>query len=324
MMWKVFLGAALTAAVVYAARFYALRRSLRDARRLMEEINGRLTTNQKLTFTAPDKELGGLLAEINGGLERARREQAFYTGREKEFRRQIANISHDLRTPLTSILGYLELLEDPDLSERERREFLNVVKRKAGALQELISAFYDLSRLESGEYALDRERTELYGLLCETLAAFYEDFQAAGLTVETQISREPVFVMADKKAAKRVFFNLMQNILNHGTGQVRIEQRREGAEIVTIFSNLVQGMRPEDVPRVFERFFTADEMRTGQNTGLGMTIVQKLLTEMGHRVDASLSQAADGDWFTVSIGWRAEEPNDSDGTNGSERRNGFE
>lgn len=311
MIERILLAAAMAAAVFYAARFYSLRRGLRSSRRLMEEINGRRVTNQKLILTAPDRELERLLETVNQGLENARLEQVVYCGREKEFRRQIANISHDLRTPLTSILGYLELLEDPDLSEMERREFLNVVRRKAEALQELISAFYDLSRLESGEYSLDPERTELYGLLCETLAAFYEDFQTAGLAVETCISQERVFVTADKKAAKRVFFNLMQNILNHGTSQVRIEQRREGAEVITTFSNMVQGMRQEDVPRVFERFFTADEMRTGQNTGLGMTIVQKLLTEMGHQVDASLTQGEDGDWFTVRIAWRAEKQTDT-------------
>lgn len=295
------------AAIIAAARFCFLRRGLGAAAELLRKINERQSQgqgdNQKMIITTPDRGLEALLAEINCLLSRSQQERISVMEREREFRKEVSNISHDLRTPLTSILGYLELLSDSMLPEQERAEYLAVVNRKAKSLQGLITSFYDLSRLEADEYHFEMGELNLYDLLCETAAVFYGDLEEAGFTVEMELQEGPLMVGGDCLAVKRVFNNLFQNILSHGIRNVKISLGQEGGQAVTVFSNETEPMKEEDVDRVFDRFFTADEMRTGQNTGLGMTIVKKLLEGMGHQVKASLSAPEGTQWFSVEIRW---------------------
>ena len=283
-------------AAVFAARYFLLRRSLSQARRQMDRINREPGSNERLSCAAPDAGLAGLLSEINKSLAEDQAVRIDHENREREFRRQIANISHDLRTPLTSVLGYLELLEDAEraggpLTGDERREYLEIVNRKARALQELIGQFYDLSRLESGEYKLELAAVDLHGLLCEALAAFYQDLEEGGFRTEVELREELPLVLADPGAVKRVFFNLLQNILVHGQGRVRIAQYLEGEAIVTRLENEAEGIEETDMEHIFERFYTADATRSGQSTGLGMTITKRLLERMGHQVAARLEPA---------------------------------
>lgn len=305
------------AAAYFAARLFLIRSSLRSARRQLERINISHPTNERLSCSVPIRELEELLAETNRTLDQSHNSRINLEQKERELRKQIANVSHDLRTPLTSILGYLELLEDGELTEQERGDYLAIVRRRSKALQELIAAFYDLSRLESGEYPLTLEALSLTPLLCDALALFYREFEKTGLHVETRISETLPAISADESAVRRVFYNLIQNALNHGSGTVLIEQRLmphppgDGqsspgsgkAQILTRISNQAPRLSEEDASRVFERFFTADEMRTGQNTGLGMTIAQRLLAQMGHQISARLETSSGTSLFIVEILW---------------------
>lgn len=204
------------------------------------------------------------------------------------WRRQIANVSHDLRTPLTSILGYLQLLEDEALPAAERREYLAVVASRAKALQSLITSFYDLSRLESGEYPLRREKVDLYTSLSGLLAAFYNDFTDAGFDVTVDLAQGLPGVTADPSGVLRVFTNLLRNALDHGQGQMEVRLFRKGDAVVSLFRNGSGGITQDDIPHVFDRFFTADKMRTGRNTGLGLAIVKALADQMGCGLEAGL------------------------------------
>lgn len=120
-----------------------------------------------------------LLASINALLRLRQDDAAEHRRQERAIRQQISNISHDLRTPLTSILGYLQLLEGDSLTQEERGEYLEIVRGRAKSLQSLITSFYELSRLEGGEYPLSREKVDLYHILSELAAEFYNDFEEA-------------------------------------------------------------------------------------------------------------------------------------------------
>lgn len=291
---------------LFAARFFLLRRSLWGARLQMERINEEPGSNERLICGSPDKNLDALLGEINKELAASQAARVAAENREREFRRQISNISHDLRTPLTSILGYLELMEEV-ISERERAEYLSVVRNRAGALQSLIAEFYDLSRLEADEYQFEMVWVDLNASLSEALALFYHDFEKRGFAAEVSLAEELPLVLADESAVRRIFFNLLQNVLVHGKGKVVVLQRQEGSAVVTCISNESEDLAQEDLERVFERFFTADEMRSGQNTGLGMTITKKLLEKMGHEISARLErQKGQKPVFKVEIRWKAE------------------
>ena len=162
------------------------------------------------------------------------------------------------------------------------------------------SEFYDLSRLEGGEYPLSREKVDLYHVLSELVAEFYNDFEQSGFDMTVELAPGLPAVTADPAGVLRVFTNLIRNALEHGQKRMSILLYRQEETVVSAFSNDAAGLTREDVEHVFDRFFTADKMRTGQSTGLGLAIVKALVGQMGHRVTAAL----DGEMFTVQVRWR--------------------
>ena len=292
----------MIAAVILAAlcavlglRLYALEKDIRSCARQLREDEG-----ARVRMAAPNRAAEDLLSAVNRLLELREADEAEHRRQEHAIRQQISNISHDLRTPLTSSLGYLQLLEGDSLTVEERREYLGIVRGRAKAHQSLITSFYDLSRLEGGEYPLSREKVDLYHVLSELVAEFYNDFEQSGFDMTVELAPGLPAVTADPAGVLRVFTNLIRNALEHGQKRMSILLYRQGETVVSAFSNDAAGLTREDVEHVFDRFFTADKMRTGQSTGLGLAIVKALVGQMGHRVTAAL----DGEMFTVQVRWR--------------------
>ena len=281
----------LTVPVLLLILLLWLRRGSALNRAAQELCEARAQPGKRLRLLSPDRQVENLLAQINGLLEDREQETRTLREQEESLRRQIANISHDLRTPLTSILGYLQLLESEQLSPQQRRHYLEIVSDRAKVLQDLITAFYDLSRIEGGEYPLDLQPVDLRRALEPLLASFYEDFEQAGFQVTVELDDCLPPVLADPGAVTRILTNLIGNALNAG-------------QLVTAFSNDAPDLSPEDLSRVFERFYTADQMRTGQNTGLGLAIVKALAQRMGH---AAFAELEDGS-FTVGVRWEPMRP----------------
>jgi hypothetical protein len=283
--------------LLLAFRVYALEQNLRSgAAQLKQRRSGGSAV--PLSLSAPNRASEALFAEINALLRSDEEERASFCRREKALRQQIANVSHDLRTPLTSILGYLQLLEGEDLTPEQRREYLDIVEGRARVLQSLIASFYDLSRLEAGEYPITRERVDLRDVIGELLAAFYDELEGKfQVTVDLPEDLPPIW--GDRAALTRVYSNLLRNALEHGEGELSISAVREEGRVVTCFTNGGATLKPEDLPHVFDRFFTSDQPRSGRNTGLGLAIVQVLARQMGGKAEASLG----GDRFTVRLTW---------------------
>ena len=283
---------------VLAVRQYTLERGLRRAAAQMRAQMAN-ETSTRLALPCPSAGAEELLACLNELLELRQAERAGYRRKEQELRRQIANVSHDLRTPLTSILGYLQLLEQESLPPERRQEYFQVIEGRARTLQTFIASFYDLSRIEGGELPLEREKVDLGRALSDQLAAAYQQIEEAGLEMEVDIAPDLPPVWADSGAVTRIFSNLLTNALRHGTDKLSVKLYRSGGYVVSAFSNSAPDMTAEDAVHVFERFYTADKMRTGQSTGLGLAIVKALAQRMGH--DAS-ARWADG-VFTIEVRW---------------------
>ena len=283
---------------VLIGRQITLERGLhRAARRMREQMADETTA--RLSLPCPSAGAEELLGCLNELLELRQEERAVYHRKEQELRQQIANVSHDLRTPLTSILGYLQLLEGEGLSPVKRVEYLSVIEGRARTLQTFIAAFYDLSRIEGGELPLERDKVDLGRALSDQLAAAYEQIEESGLVMEVDIAPDMPPVWADGGAVTRIFSNLLTNALRHGEDTLAVKLYREGNAVVSAFSNRADGLTAEDAAHVFERFYTADKMRTGQSTGLGLAIVKALAERMGHTVAARWEDGV----FTVEVRW---------------------
>ena len=258
-------------AALFAALFFLQRANLRRACRELRQINQEGGT-RRLHLSSPDGEMEALFEEINRALDRRQSEEIQHMLAEKELRRQIANISHDLRTPLTSIIGYLQLAQADGTSTEERTHALEVIGARTRSLQMLISGFYDLSRLDANEYSLNLQQVDLGRSLCAQLASFYDDFTRKNLVMHVDVPQRLPLVLADEDAAQRIFVNLLQNVLRYAESEVWVAVRA-GTTITTVFTNDTSLVSQEDVPHVFDRFYTGDQTRSGHNTGIGLASI---------------------------------------------------
>lgn len=288
----------LLVVVALVFSFATLEKNLREAKKQLDRMKEN-ESKARINLSSPNRAAEELFAAINQVLDLRESSLAGFHRQERSLREQISNVSHDLRTPLTSILGYLQLLEEPSLDEEERRQYLHVIGARARTLQGLITSFYDLTRIEGGDYPLEREQVDLYRLLSELAAEYYNDLERSGLAVEIDLKEGLPPVWGDSAAAARVFTNLIGNALKHGRGVLRIRLRQAGDVLVTEFSNDGADLTQEDAAHVFDRFYTADKTRSSQNTGLGMSIVRALAVQMGHEVTAELRDGI----FTVRVLW---------------------
>lgn len=276
---------------------------LRRAReRLADHL--RDETTARLDVSCPNASAEALLQEINALLERRESERADFRRKEQDLRRQIADVSHDLRTPLTSILGYLQLLEDEDLTAQQKSEYLAVIRGRAATLQTLITSFYDLSRLEGGQWRLEREPVDLSRVVQDQLALAYETLELAGMPPQVDLPEGLGPVWGDEKAVVRVVSNLLTNALHHGAPPLAVSLERRGDRVTARVENAAPAMTQDQVQRVFQRFYTSDPSRAGQNSGLGLAIVQALMERMGGGAEAALESGR----FRVTLTFQAVGP----------------
>lgn len=264
-----------------------LNKELGNIANRLKEINN-TETNSKVLMSSSSKSLENLVVEINKSLDEKIETKAEYKKMNSDMKESIANISHDLRTPLTSIIGYMQLIEDDNLCDSEKKEYIEIVKKRAKNLQILIESFYDLSRLESEEYKFKTEYVDLSKALCDILASFYNDFLKAGIEPVIAIDKKLPKVIADENAVKRVISNLILNILRHAKKSAEISLKNHGDFIIMSFKNPAPDLKKEDCEHLFDRFFMADRTRNGNNTGLGLTIAKELVEQMGNSIYAEL------------------------------------
>lgn len=287
--------------ILLTAYFYArcrlLCRAIKKADKDLESIIKNIDENQIIKQEEPNKELENLLATINDSLKAIRSERIIYEKREKEFQKQIENISHDLRTPLTSILGYLRLLDQSGL-EQEDKEALAIIQRKAYLLQRLISQFYDFSRLTSEDYVLEMEQIDIARLLRETVIDYYQELSVKNLEIDLVIPEHPILVEANSNAMERVFLNLLQNACRYAESRLKIGIEQSKDEVTVSFENNVTDFSEDDLNSIFERFYMRDNARSDGASGLGLTIAKHLVEKMHGMLEAELK---DEKWLRLKI-----------------------
>ena len=287
MVFIILFAVAAVVAIYFAARFYLLRSSIRKADAELKDINDHITENYVLRLPAPDRELGAFMNTVNNTLERIRRERVSYAAREREFRSQIEAISHDLRTPLTVIIGYLKVMEcdGPD------GQTMEVVLRKARSMQKLIAAFYEYSRIIADDYTLEPAPLDAGRLLRETFADNCVMLEGKGLKVDTSFCDYPVKALADSAALERVIVNLIQNAARYARTFFLLTFDRVGENAVAVFENDAEGLTEDTLEHIFDRFYMADGSRSMGGTGLGLTIAKSLAEQMCGSLTADIASA---------------------------------
>lgn len=241
------------------------------ADRLMTE------TNTLIDISSNDKYIRGLASSINVELRKLRSERhRFYQG-DVELRNAVTNISHDLRTPLTAICGYLEMLEREEKSEKVKL-YLAYIDNRIESLKQLTEELFRYTVILSTE-KLEKENVDVKGVLEECLLGFYGAMKGRGIDPEIVITDKQVTRQLNRSALVRIFNNILNNALKYSDGDLKVCLDDDGR---VSFSNTASGMDEIQVGKLFDRFFTVESAR--DSTGLGLSIAKALVEQMGGRI----------------------------------------
>ena len=286
MLWVLF-SVAIVIAVYFATRFFLLKKAMKEANREFQDILKDIQQNQILHMAMPDKELENMAQSVNQALEQIRTERQEYEKRERAFQSEIENISHDLRTPLTVILGYLKLMKG-------QKEMVETIERKAKTMQRLVTDFYDLSRLSARDYEVEIKETDVGRILRESLMDSYHILEKRALELEAEIPEHIIEVLGDASALERIFLNLIQNAGRYAQSFLHVFVREQKQQVWICFENDAFNVTEADVEHLFERFYRKDRARTQEGTGLGLTVAKQLAEAMEAKLTAELIREPGG------------------------------
>jgi len=270
-------------------RFILLKKEIRSVTEQLQERH-RDEIDKKISLTFFDKDLEKMAKEINVQIDETKKANALKRRTENELKQAISNISHDIRTPMTSILGYIQFLEDDNVPSEIRKEYILIIKNGALRLKVLLEDFFELSVIESADYPLKLESIQLNDLVLEVLVGFYEEFNQKNIQPTINITKDDLRIKADSSAVKRVIENLVTNALKHSTGNVTITLKSTESFIELMISNPVLQLKEEDLYHLFDRFYKADQTRKGKGTGLGLSIAKSLMEKMNGSLSAELKE----------------------------------
>jgi signal transduction histidine kinase len=282
-----------------AARLYFVHKALHRAAEDMDQIEEHPEQNRQLKTSSTNSGLEKLLRRINLLYHARQKERILYQRREHIIRQEIENISHDLRTPLTSIIGYLDLTEDEEATPAEQQEYLGIIRKRAKVLQGFIQDFYEISRIEADDYPLQLTSVPVQSMLKEAILAYYLDFEKRDIQVEVSLEEKPCFIISDKIQFERILNNLIQNALKYAEKQFIVRQISTKDSCCLQFMNDTANISADELTRIFERFYTGDQSRTNQSSGLGLTITQLLVEKMKGQIEARIEQ----DLFIIELRW---------------------
>ncbi|MHA6260082.1 sensor histidine kinase [Sporosarcina sp. CAU 1771] len=285
--------------LVMLGKSLVLHWDIKQMTKQLEGINENFGTNEVVRTNTHNKNLGRFAVKINQLIHLFKQNQQYNHARELNLKREITNISHDLRTPLTSIKGFSELLSNPSLTEAEKSEYLAVVQKKIDNLTNVVDLFYELSQLDSLDKEMVLEKHSLDQIVVDTMLTYYGEFEKKQLQV--QMNEQAVSpILADKKATERIVANIIQNALVYSKSTVTIDIIEDAEYIRFQVTNDVETFNVAELQRIFDRTFRMDTSRTGKQLGLGLHIVQQLAEKQGGKVAADVT----GDEFRLEVTFR--------------------
>lgn len=277
-LWILLAGAA-AAIFVLAVKIHLVRKAAGEiAQGFAEKLQG--NTNTLIDISSRDKKMCALASAINRELRRLRDQRRRYQQGDLELKAAVANISHDLRTPLTAICGYLDLMEREEKTA-QAEAYLQIIRGRAELLRQLTEELFRYCIVLSDPEALEGEPLDLGSALEASLAAFYADLTAKGITPDIVMPEEKVIRRLDRGALSRVFSNLLSNAVKYSDGDLQVSLSAQGR---ILFVNSCRALSGVEVGKLFDRFYTVEAAR--KSTGLGLSIARALAERMGGGLSA--------------------------------------
>jgi len=302
MIYTVFIviGISIVAILIFI-RLFLFFRDIRNITGALEELNNG-KSRKRLTTSSGNKHIEALCASINKSIALQEQYQVNIKNYEQRLRNAIANTSHDLRTPLTAILGYISMIKT---DHEKAPHYLNIIEGRANALHCLIEEFYELSVIDDENYNIKLERVDISAIATNCILGYYEPLESKKIKIDVNLPEEALFVIGNTLALERIFQNLIQNSIKFASNSIYIKLEEQNACCVFTISNNTKTLTSADITHLFDRFYTADKSRSEGNTGLGLYIVKILLERIhGTIIETSLQK----EWFTIKIAFNKEYP----------------
>lgn len=263
-----------------------IKRQIQDICRqlsfLEEQESNMLITTQTVRFG-----IGNLVERINQIILLNRKQRKEYLDKEQRVQQVYTNLSHDIRTPLTSLDGYVQLLAESE-DKVKQKEYLTIVRERISSLKDMLEELFTFTRLKDESYQLELSKVCVSRLLKETVFSYYDDWSRQGIEPQFSIEEGDVFIEGNVSALSRIFQNIIKNGLVHGEKSIIISLTKTESEVILSFGNAMKHPEDVDVSQVFERFYKADKSRSRNSTGLGLSIAKSFVERMNGTIEARL------------------------------------
>lgn len=261
---------ALIILIFIIIKIYLIKNSIREIRKNLNKILNS-DTNNLLTISSGDKDITGLTNDLNIELQKLRKLRLQYENGNQELKKSITNISHDMRTPLTAINGYVELMKESEKNDKQEK-YIKIVERKTKDLIELTEQLFDFSKTMDIGMKINKEKCCINELLEETIANYYIIFKEKNIEPQIEITANRIYKIIDRNTIVRVFENILSNIIKYSSGNCKIILNEDGK---IIFSNKATSLDATSVKKIFNRYYTVENAK--KSTGLGLSIAKQLV-----------------------------------------------
>ena len=256
-------------------RFISLKKQLR-------KIEKQVYFKERINISLNDKDIEKLAETINNNMRENKQIEIDIMKREERLKQNISDIAHDLRTPLSSIMGYITLLDN--CTEKEKKEYINIIQRKSEELNLLINNFYEVSLLDNSSLKIDITSIDIVQVIMDIVISNYALIKNNKIEINNRVPEKQIKIYGEEITCKRIIQNLVSNSIKYSTGYISIELDELENEVVFTIKNNVSNLKESDIEHLFERFYTVDKSRNRSGSGLGLDIVKLLLNKIGGEV----------------------------------------
>ena len=266
----------------------------KDIKYIANKINSiyNNSTSERVLLRTDDKDMKELLINLNKVLEKNQKNESIFINNEEKMRKMLSNISHDIKTPLTVILGYAEMLrEGNNLSEGQKNDLLKLIKDKGEEVVLIINKFFNLSKLESGDNDIDIEKVNISEICRKSILEYYDILNSNGIDVDINIPDKDIYIYTDGLYLSRILSNLISNSFKYGyEGNIIGLSLTEDKKSITIeVWDKGKGIDEIEKEKIFDRLYTLEDSRSKEfsGSGLGLTITKKLCERIGGGIEVN-------------------------------------
>ena len=256
--------------IFLAVKLYVIKQSIKEIEKSFSKIL-RTDTNNTIAISSSDKDIKNLTINLNNNLSELRGQKLQYKNGNQELKKIITNISHDLRTPLTAIKGYVDLIEQEKLSNNQKK-YLKVIQKKSNELTELTGQLFEYTKLIDIDVKIKKEECCINEILEETLVSYYSIFKEQNIIPNISICSTKVYKIVNKISIIRVFENILSNVIKYSNGDLKVEMQENGT---ITFSNKATSLDETTVQKIFDRYFSVENAK--ESTGIGLSIAKQLV-----------------------------------------------